>query len=166
MAGRPPRHRRGHGHLGGGRRRPSVAHRGRRRGGGGRVSCRRWPRTAVRTGGARRRLRAHGRRAPTGVARRGTTAVLRGCDHPRRDDLARYRPQVEEARRDYFDMLERWWEEEGAPVRPDVVAVERHFEVDVGPHKIIGSIDRVDRRDGGLRIVDYKTGTKETPAAE
>ena len=83
-----------------------------------------------------------------------------------RDDLARYRPQVEEARRDYFDMLEHWWDAEGALVRPDVVAVERRFEVDVGPHKVTGSIDRVDRIDGGLRIVDYKTGSKETPEAE
>jgi RecB family exonuclease len=83
-----------------------------------------------------------------------------------RDDLARYRPQVEEARRDFFDMLERWWEEEGSLTRPDVVAVERRFEVDVGPHRITGSIDRIDRRDGALRIVDYKTGSKETPADE
>jgi RecB family exonuclease len=83
-----------------------------------------------------------------------------------RDDLARYRPQVEEARRDFFDMLERWWEEEGSLSRPDVVAVERRFEVDVGPHRITGSIDRVDRRDRGLRIVDYKTGSRETPAEE
>src|SRR5438270_9622839 len=79
-----------------------------------------------------------------------------------RDDLARYRPQVEEARRDFFDMLERWWNEEGGVARPDVVAVERRFEVDVGPHRITGSIDRVDRRNGGLRIVDYKTGSRET----
>jgi superfamily I DNA/RNA helicase/RecB family exonuclease len=83
-----------------------------------------------------------------------------------RDDLARYRPQVEEARRDFFDMLDRWWEEEGTLARPDVVAVERRFEVDVGPHKITGSIDRVDRRDGGLRIIDYKTSSRETPADE
>jgi RecB family exonuclease len=83
-----------------------------------------------------------------------------------RDDLARYRPQVEEARRDFFSMLDRWWEEEGAVARPDVVGVERRFEVDVGPHKVSGSIDRIDRVDGGLRIVDYKTGSRETPAAE
>ncbi|MBV9411109.1 MAG: CRISPR-associated protein Cas4, partial [Acidimicrobiia bacterium] len=80
-----------------------------------------------------------------------------------RDDLARYRPQVEEARRDFFDMLERWWEEEGSVARPDVVAVERHFDVKVGRHTITGSIDRIDRRDGAIRIVDYKTGSKETP---
>jgi len=83
-----------------------------------------------------------------------------------RDDLARYRPQVEEARRDFFDMLERWWNEEGGVARPDVVAVERRFEVDVGPHRITGSIDRVDRRNGGLRIVDYKTGSRETRTEE
>ena len=83
-----------------------------------------------------------------------------------RDDLARYRPQVEEARRDYFDILERWWQEEGALGRPDVVAVERAFEVAVGPHRVVGSIDRVDRRNGGLRIVDYKTSRRETPADE
>ena len=78
-----------------------------------------------------------------------------------RDDIARYRPQVEEARRSLFEMLERWWEEEGELGRPDVLAVERRFEVDVGPHRVVGSIDRVDRHDGGLRIVDYKTSTKE-----
>ena len=83
-----------------------------------------------------------------------------------RDDLARYRPQVEEARRDYFDMLQRWWDEEGGVGRPDVLAVERRFEVGVGPHTITGSIDRVDRVDGGLRIVDYKTGSKEPAEAE
>ena len=83
-----------------------------------------------------------------------------------RDDLARYRPQVEEARRDYFDMLDRWWDEEGTVSRPDVLAVERRFEVDVGPHRITGSIDRIDRRNGGLRIVDYKTGSRETSAEE
>ncbi|MBV8235404.1 MAG: ATP-dependent helicase [Acidimicrobiia bacterium] len=83
-----------------------------------------------------------------------------------RDDLARYRPQVEEARRDFFDMLERWWQEEGSLGRPDVLAVERRFEVGVGPHTITGSIDRIDRREGALRIVDYKTGSRETPEAE
>lgn len=83
-----------------------------------------------------------------------------------RDDLARYRPQVEEARRDFFDMLDRWWDQEGSLTRPDVVAVERKFEVDVGPHRITGSIDRIDRSDGGLRIIDYKTSSRETPDAE
>ncbi|HEX2023864.1 MAG TPA: PD-(D/E)XK nuclease family protein [Acidimicrobiales bacterium] len=90
-----------------------------------------------------------------------------------RDDVARFRPQVEEARRDYFAMLNAWWEAEGdGALAPEVVAVERRFEVDVGPHRLTGFIDRIDRIEGSgdeggpaLRIVDYKTGKAE-PAAD
>jgi superfamily I DNA/RNA helicase/RecB family exonuclease len=79
-----------------------------------------------------------------------------------RDDIARYRPQVEECRRDYFGMLDAWWDGEGATGEAsDVVAVERAFEVDAAGHRLVGSIDRVDRVDGGLRILDYKTGRHE-----
>ena len=79
------------------------------------------------------------------------------------DDIARYRPQREEARRDLFALLEDWWAEEGeGPHAPDVVAVERPFEIEVGPHLVTGTIDRVDRVDGGIGIVDYKTS--RTPA--
>ena len=83
------------------------------------------------------------------------------------DDIARYRPQVEEARRLYFEMLEQWWEAEGeGPGAPEVLAVERRFDIEVGAHRLTGSIDRVDRADDGhgIRIVDYKTGKSE-PAA-
>jgi RecB family exonuclease len=85
-----------------------------------------------------------------------------------REDIARYRPQVEEARRDYFSMLDAWWEGEGAgQERADVLAVERRFEVDVGPHRLTGFVDRIDRADDGvgIRIVDYKTG-KSHPSPE
>ncbi|MGI9033295.1 MAG: PD-(D/E)XK nuclease family protein [Acidimicrobiales bacterium] len=80
-----------------------------------------------------------------------------------RDDIARYRPQVEEARRDYFAMLEAWWQAEGGDQRlaPEVLAVERHFEVDAADHRLRGYIDRIDRINGGIRIVDYKTGKRE-----
>lgn len=85
--------------------------------------------------------------------------------------LARYEPQREEARRDILEMLGRWWEEEGqGPAAPEVLAVEHHFDVEVGPHRLAGSIDRVDQlrsadgRPVGIRIVDYKTGKRE-PAA-
>jgi RecB family exonuclease len=74
---------------------------------------------------------------------------------------------VEEARRLYFEMLEQWWEAEGeGPGAPEVLAVERRFDIEVGGHRLTGSIDRVDRAaDGhGVRIVDYKTGRSE-PAA-
>ena len=87
-----------------------------------------------------------------------------------RDDVARYRPQAEEARRDYFAMLDAWWHEEGGAGEqaPEVLAVERYFDVEVGPHRITGFIDRIDRADDGvgIRIVDYKTGkTEPTPDA-
>jgi len=80
-----------------------------------------------------------------------------------RDDIARYRPQVEEARRDYFAMLESWWQVEGEAHVPEVLAVERRFEVEAGGHRLAGAIDRVDRADDGvgIRILDYKTGRRE-----
>jgi RecB family exonuclease len=79
-----------------------------------------------------------------------------------RDDIAPYRPQVEECRRDYYAMLEGWWEGEGAVGEAsDVLATERAFDVEAGGHRLIGSIDRVDRSDGGIRILDYKTGRHE-----
>lgn len=84
-----------------------------------------------------------------------------------RDDIARYRPQVEECRRDYFAMLQSWWDAEGeGPLAPEVLAVERRFEIEVGDITLVGAIDRVDRAaDGeGIRIVDYKTGRKEPRA--
>ncbi|MDQ4069868.1 MAG: PD-(D/E)XK nuclease family protein, partial [Actinomycetota bacterium] len=79
-----------------------------------------------------------------------------------RDDIARYRPQVEECRRDFFSMLEGWWEAEGAH-GPDVLKTEHQFDIALGDLRLKGAIDRVDRAaDGeGIRIVDYKTGRKE-----
>ena len=37
--------------------------------------------------------------------------------------------------------------------------IEKGFTLHVGDHPVKGQIDRVDRVDGGVRIVDYKTGT-------
>ncbi len=82
------------------------------------------------------------------------------------DGIARYRPQAEEARRDLLAMLTGWWEREGNAL-PEVLAVERGFDIPVGPHRLVGSIDRVDRGPGGsLRVVDYKTGKSEPRAGE
>lgn len=93
-----------------------------------------------------------------------------------RDDIARFRPQVEEARRDYFDMLAAWWAEEGDPERDPagagrVAAVEHRFDVPLGPHRLVGAIDRVDVVPGPgghdhVRVVDYKTGKREPSQAE
>jgi superfamily I DNA/RNA helicase/RecB family exonuclease len=105
---------------------------------------------------------------PAGGRPRTREALFELAAERWRDDIARYHPQVEEARRDYFDMLERWWEQEGqGPLAPEVLAVEHPFEVEVGPHTVRGAIDRIDRADDGvgIRIVDYKTGKRE-PAAD
>ncbi len=90
-------------------------------------------------------------------------ALFETADAWWRDDIAPYRPQIEEARRDYYAMLDAWWEGEGHEIaagRIEVLATEYPFEVDVGPHRITGRIDRIDRStDGtGIRVLDYKTG--------
>ena len=99
------------------------------------------------------------------------------AEEMRRDDIARNRPQVDEARRDFFAMLDLWWQFEGqGDLAPDVLDVERSFDIAVGGpdgtrHRLRGSIDRIDRverPDGspGLRIVDYKTGKREPRPGE
>ncbi len=91
------------------------------------------------------------------------TLLAIAADHWR-DDIARYRPQIEECRRDFYSMLDTWWIAEGEGIDAvDVLHVERRFEIEVGDVHLVGAIDRVDRTaDGeGLRIVDYKTGRHE-----
>jgi putative RecB family exonuclease len=85
--------------------------------------------------------------------------------------IAPYQPMREQARRDVFTMLQSWWDTESAAAGaagawPDVVAVEYPFEIEVGDHRVRGYIDRIDRVEGGLAIVDYKTGAHVMPAAE
>jgi superfamily I DNA/RNA helicase/RecB family exonuclease len=79
-----------------------------------------------------------------------------------RDDVAPYRPQREQVRRELYDVLEKWWALEGeGPLAPDVLAVERPIHAEVTPHAVRGYVDRIDRLPGGgLAVVDYKTGKK------
>lgn len=42
---------------------------------------------------------------------------------------------------------------------PDVDAVEQRFDITLGRVDLVGTIDRIEREDGQLRVVDYKTGT-------
>ncbi|MDQ1403021.1 MAG: hypothetical protein QOG03_1337, partial [Actinomycetota bacterium] len=82
------------------------------------------------------------------------------------DDVAPYRPQRERIRRDLLDMLEGWWNEEGNDLDPaSVLSTELDFDIAVGPHRVVGKIDRVDLRpDGTLEIIDYKTS--QTPITQ
>jgi RecB family exonuclease len=46
--------------------------------------------------------------------------------------------------------------------------VEQRFDVAVGPHRLVGSIDRIDRAADGVsvRVIDYKTGKSEPRPGE
>ena len=69
-----------------------------------------------------------------------------------------YRPQEADYRTRADGWLQRWWADE-LPRIAEVIAVEHRFTIEVGPHELTGSIDRVSRdTDGLLEIVDYKTG--------
>lgn len=48
---------------------------------------------------------------------------------------------------------------------PEVLATEQRFEVTVRGMKIIGRMDRIDRVEGGVHIVDYKTGKAKNDTA-
>jgi DNA helicase-2/ATP-dependent DNA helicase PcrA len=51
------------------------------------------------------------------------------------------------------------YEERHARSRSEPVWLERSFAFEIGPHKLRGRVDRVDRRpDGGYELIDYKTG--------
>jgi superfamily I DNA/RNA helicase/RecB family exonuclease len=84
-----------------------------------------------------------------------------------RDDIARYRPQLDELRRDLHDALATWWDTDGAalfatPGLRRVAAVEVPFSVTVAGHPLTGRIDRIDVTDAGVEVVDIKTA--KTPA--
>jgi RecB family exonuclease len=104
---------------------------------------------------------------PAGEADRSRDRLRRIAEEHWSDDIAPYRPQREEIRRDLYEMLEAWHELEFGPgTGPDVVAVEHRFAIDVADHKVSGSIDRIDRILGGLQIIDYKTGKHPVSAEE
>lgn len=83
------------------------------------------------------------------------------------EELFDYRPQAADYRRRLDDLLTTWFEREGATARP--IRTEYRFEFSSGEHTVVGSIDRIDLRDGpdgrpGLEIIDYKTGQKPSKA--
>ena len=95
-------------------------------------------------------------------------ALIDLATHSWTDDIADYRPQAEDYRRRLDAILRNWWHNEGESLvaQQRVVAVEHEFTVEVDGHSLHGFIDRVDRMDGGIRVVDYKTGTKARSKAE
>ena len=67
------------------------------------------------------------------------------------------RAQEHRARRDAEEMIDRYWRIE-ANAGWKILRVEYPFAFELGPHRIRGKIDRVDRVGNGIRLIDYKTG--------
>lgn len=63
-------------------------------------------------------------------------------------------------------ILSGYWERETAR-RSEIIGVEREFLFELGPHRVRGMIDRIERRpEGGVEIVDYKTYLEMASEAE
>lgn len=107
--------------------------------------------------------------APAATTEYSLEALLDLADEKWTDDIATFAPQRTQARRELRDVLTNWWVMEGADLDRDlVVDVEVAFDVAVGPHRVRGRIDRVDRdpsRDG-LSIIDYKTSARKPQQAD
>ncbi len=74
------------------------------------------------------------------------------------DDELQFRDRAREAMRLYW---EREAEAEGEPIW-----LERKFDIKIGPHRVRGRVDRVDRLpDGSHELIDYKTGERKSEAA-
>ena len=69
------------------------------------------------------------------------------------DTTAQGKHALEAARERFPELVERT-----RRMRVTPIAVERGFTMTIGPHKVRGRIDRVDRTEGGYALVDYKTG--------
>jgi DNA helicase-2/ATP-dependent DNA helicase PcrA len=74
------------------------------------------------------------------------------------DDELQFRDRAREAMRLYWEREE---EAEGEPLW-----LERKFDIKIGPHRVRGRVDRVDRLpDGSHELIDYKTGERKSEAA-
>ncbi|MCB0882368.1 MAG: ATP-dependent helicase [Thermoleophilia bacterium] len=91
------------------------------------------------------------------------TALLAAqCDALGLRDTAQARHAIERSRETFPAMVRAH-----VAKRTQVVAVERPFTLALGAHRVRGRIDRIDRRaDGSHALVDYKTGTQPSGAAE
>jgi DNA helicase II / ATP-dependent DNA helicase PcrA len=74
------------------------------------------------------------------------------------DDELQFRDRAREAMRLYWEREE---EAEGEPLW-----LERKFDIKIGPHRVRGRVDRVDRlADGSHELIDYKTGERKSEGA-
>nr|MDP9263457.1 ATP-dependent helicase [Acidobacteriota bacterium] len=57
-----------------------------------------------------------------------------------------------------LQQLETFLAVRGGQTAPEVLDTERTFQVEIGGAQIRGRVDRLDRVEGGVAVVDYKTG--------
>lgn len=85
-------------------------------------------------------------------------AIYNGCwiDHWYDDaeQKAQYRAKGEQILKDFYAKHAGDW--------PKVDMLERGFRLKLGGYTLYGKIDRIDRLNGGVQLVDYKTGRPKT----
>ncbi len=70
--------------------------------------------------------------------------------YPKKDEKEKYRKiGVQMLKYFYEDLSQN---------KPNVKFIEQFFKLKLGAYDFVGKIDRADQKDGGLEIIDYKTG--------
>lgn len=77
------------------------------------------------------------------------------------DSNHQYRILTETERQLGKSKLEDYYYSQDGNFEPPL-AIEKDFQLNLGPHQIRGKIDRVDQVEGGVRIIDYKTGKSKS----
>jgi len=89
--------------------------------------------------------------------------MLKIYDRHWEDDGYASKEQREEYKKKGHEMLVNFFEKYGAEGWPQVLFLEKKFNIKVGDYLFTGSVDRIDElSDGSLEIVDYKTGAPKS----
>ncbi|MDX6645824.1 MAG: ATP-dependent helicase UvrD/PcrA [Miltoncostaeaceae bacterium] len=108
-------------------------------------------------------LEAHHR--PGGEPGDGARLVARFASELSRRGVADL-PEARQALERGREWLPRY-HERTVRMRARTLAVERDFTMTIGPHRLRGRVDRIDRHaGGGDQLVDYKTGRQPGPGGE
>jgi RecB family exonuclease len=78
------------------------------------------------------------------------------------DDIFVTYPQLKKAQADGQEMLVRFFDQHDKGILdPHPIGVEKAFKLPLVGINIVGKIDRVERDDKGIIVIDYKTGAKK-----
>lgn len=71
-------------------------------------------------------------------------------------------PQLKKAKADGTEMLIRYWDQaKRGIIAPHPIGIETPFKLPLEGINIVGKIDKIERSDEGLIVIDYKTGGKK-----